>query len=705
MEVTPGSTVVYLATTYRKKTHERIQVKRSAEVAGVRDGGVLVNTANGLAFIADSQIISPRKEPRVELRSIAIKDIESNKHQPRTELRHIKELAASIAEVGVTQPVIVVDNTFGIQGSKAVPYRVVDGHRRIAAAKEAGVDPILALIVDSDTEALEVMRLYASNTQRDAFCAVEAANVVQTLLDLGVKPTAITKATGVKKADIDHAKIVAGAKDAKIPAQATLEEAAALVEFEGDRDRVDQLERNLGSGQFKHTVERLRQERDRTAKRIAVIAEHKAAGVKIAKFDYYGDNGWVGIHNIDSKLTDKKHATCPGHAVVVNYDGGASYYCSDPKTHHGYTSNRAGTVVDKVFEKAKRARRAGWKAATVVRREFAKQLASSAMFSHGTARDNAIVFLGAYASKHGLPSATAYSHKETIAELMPANAGPIQTMLALASAQQEKALTDEVKFNGGMWADNDYTDCAHVMGWKPYFDFLTANGYELADAEKETLQEASARYDKKHLVGVAAVAEEAAEFADVPEVVCTGQCGADAIAGCAETSTPDESCQWLAAERVELKRAARKGATEGDAFDSSTLKVCHGCPYNTASKAGAHAICTADGAHMPPGCPRHKSEALAPSAEDLDTFEIRTCRVCGCTDMEACEFDDDTNCTWVEDDLCSACIDKCNCDTVKARSEDFNPNECAECSTVCTYYRKPADMVEEDDSGDPEEVD
>ena len=38
----------------------------------------------------------------------------------------------------------------------------------------------------------------------------------------------------------------------------------------------------------------------------------------------------------------------------------------------------------------------------------------------------------------------------------------------------------------------------------------------------------------------------------------------------------------------------------------------------------------------------------------LGTFEVRSCRVCGCTDEHACEG----GCTWVEEDLCSACAEK-----------------------------------------------
>ena len=46
------------------------------------------------------------------------------------------------------------------------------------------------------------------------------------------------------------------------------------------------------------------------------------------------------------------------------------------------------------------------------------------------------------------------------------------------------------------------------------------------------------------------------------------------------------------------------------------------------------------------------------SDEDDDEFDVPTCRVCGCTDDEACEG----GCSWVEDpegigELCSTCAD------------------------------------------------
>lgn len=46
----------------------------------------------------------------------------------------------------------------------------------------------------------------------------------------------------------------------------------------------------------------------------------------------------------------------------------------------------------------------------------------------------------------------------------------------------------------------------------------------------------------------------------------------------------------------------------------------------------------------------------APRSREMRLEEqVRSCRVCGCTDMDACETDDGP-CHWVAADLCSACV-------------------------------------------------
>ena len=44
---------------------------------------------------------------------------------------------------------------------------------------------------------------------------------------------------------------------------------------------------------------------------------------------------------------------------------------------------------------------------------------------------------------------------------------------------------------------------------------------------------------------------------------------------------------------------------------------------------------------------------------------VPICRVCGCTENNACEDPIDGNCSWVEPDLCSACLDGAERDLIR----------------------------------------
>lgn len=43
--------------------------------------------------------------------------------------------------------------------------------------------------------------------------------------------------------------------------------------------------------------------------------------------------------------------------------------------------------------------------------------------------------------------------------------------------------------------------------------------------------------------------------------------------------------------------------------------------------------------------------------EMIELGQVRECRVCGCTDDNACVGDDGRPCHWVAADLCSACAE------------------------------------------------
>src|SRR5262245_5033867 len=84
--------------------------------------------------------------------------IEPNAEQPRTSLGNIEELAASIREKGVLEPILV-------RGIGPNRYQIVSGERRYRAATLAGLDEIPAIELDvDDQETLEIALI--ENIQR-----------------------------------------------------------------------------------------------------------------------------------------------------------------------------------------------------------------------------------------------------------------------------------------------------------------------------------------------------------------------------------------------------------------------------------------------------------------------------------------------------------------------------------------------------------
>jgi len=89
---------------------------------------------------------------------IPLELIEPNAEQPRTSLGNIEELAASIREKGVLEPILV-------RNIGPNRYQIVSGERRFRAATLAGLDEIPAIELDvDDKEMLEIALI--ENIQR-----------------------------------------------------------------------------------------------------------------------------------------------------------------------------------------------------------------------------------------------------------------------------------------------------------------------------------------------------------------------------------------------------------------------------------------------------------------------------------------------------------------------------------------------------------
>lgn len=111
-----------------------------------------------------------------ELRHIVISEIEADPNQPRRTFDEIAldELAISIAEHGILQPIVVTP--FGGH------YRIVAGERRWRAAKKAGLEKLPAIVRTlSDQHKLELSLI--ENLQRQDLNILETATAYLKLRD------------------------------------------------------------------------------------------------------------------------------------------------------------------------------------------------------------------------------------------------------------------------------------------------------------------------------------------------------------------------------------------------------------------------------------------------------------------------------------------------------------------------------------------
>lgn len=107
---------------------------------------------------------------------ININEIEPNKNQPRKsfEDEKIEELAESIKEHGIIQPIIVVKRD-GF-------YQIIAGERRWRASKRAGIKEIPAIIREDDDKTNKQISLI-ENIQRQDLNPIEEAIAIKNLME------------------------------------------------------------------------------------------------------------------------------------------------------------------------------------------------------------------------------------------------------------------------------------------------------------------------------------------------------------------------------------------------------------------------------------------------------------------------------------------------------------------------------------------
>lgn len=220
---------------------------------------------------------------------------------PRKSIGDVTELAESIKARGILQNLTVVPAENGM-------YTVIIGHRRLAAAKQAGLTEVPCAVVDMDYKT-QLSTMLLENMQRSDLTVYEQAQGMQMMFDLGVPVAEIVEKTGFAETTVRKRLKIATLPTEQM--QQAVERGGKLEDYVQIADIKDAEERRellkvIGTRDFEFSLSRAKRRQIEAEKTPLVKAELKSIGAKAVKNQIYSTAyEWVE----QCAITDWKEGT------------------------------------------------------------------------------------------------------------------------------------------------------------------------------------------------------------------------------------------------------------------------------------------------------------------------------------------------------------------------------------------------------------
>lgn len=209
------------------------------------------------------------------LQELLIKEIGPHPQNPRKSLGDLTELTDSIRAFGVMQNLTVVPAA----DTSMYKYTVIIGHRRLAAAHEAGLETVPCQIAElNEVEQIETM--LAENMQREDLTPLEEAKGFQMMLDLGKSVEEICSKTGLSETKVRHRiklnELDESLLEKKLGCQVRMNDLIKLEQIKNIDDRNEVL-KSIGTNNFDWTLKQAlkKQMRDEIEKKLREALEDK----------------------------------------------------------------------------------------------------------------------------------------------------------------------------------------------------------------------------------------------------------------------------------------------------------------------------------------------------------------------------------------------------------------------------------------------
>jgi ParB family chromosome partitioning protein len=186
---------------------------------------------------------------------VAVDRIRPNPYQPRQEFNDetLDELAASIDELGIIQPITVRALGDG-------QFEIISGERRLRAARRAGLDRLPAFIRKASSEEMLEMAL-VENVQREELNPIEVALGYQRLMEeCGLTQEAVAEKVSKSRATVSNflrllrlpPRVQAALRDKEV----AMGHARALIAIDDEEAQVELLEETIAEDLSVREVER-----------------------------------------------------------------------------------------------------------------------------------------------------------------------------------------------------------------------------------------------------------------------------------------------------------------------------------------------------------------------------------------------------------------------------------------------------------------
>ncbi|MEF2769114.1 MAG: ParB/RepB/Spo0J family partition protein [Acutalibacteraceae bacterium] len=214
--------------------------------------------------------------------NIEVSKLLQHPDNPRKSIGDVTELAESIKARGILQNLTVVPAENGL-------YTVIIGHRRLAAAKQAGLTEVPCAVVDMDYKT-QLSTMLLENMQRSDLTVYEQAQGMQMMFDLGVPVAEIVEKTGFAETTVRKrlkiATLPTEQMQQAVERGGTLEDYVQIADIKNEKERCELLKK-VGTRDFEFSLTRAKRQQIEAEKTPLVKAELKSIGAKAVKNQIY----------------------------------------------------------------------------------------------------------------------------------------------------------------------------------------------------------------------------------------------------------------------------------------------------------------------------------------------------------------------------------------------------------------------------------